>query len=346
MSHQRLSLAARRLAPVVAASLIALLAACGGGSADTTDTPADTADGQAADDTATIAAVRRGSTTAPQSGNTLQVGLALPGFPHKFDVYRPAGATRAVVFLHGLGGRSFQMARDMGLNSMMAPPTTNTVNWDWLSRNGIIAVFPQATTPPGTTLPTWSDYVRSSGQDDVGFLRALSSAVRAQYGATEVSLAGHSNGGAMTSRMWCEATNAYKAFVTLAAPMPSTSYPSPAATCTPVVPAPYYAVVGGQDSKLAQFFPGAYPPSPEQLAAGLSNAALAYEWGRHHDRSQRVCSELPTLNAKTTATTGSTWSQCGGRVRYTVVAKADHPIASLDQYAGVRMVDLIAGFVK
>ncbi|MED5618473.1 hypothetical protein [Ideonella sp. BN130291] len=341
MPHQQYFPALRHLAPLAAASLLALLGACGGG---TGQDPADTAQASEASDgtAAATAFVRRTASTS----NTLQVGLALPGFPHKFDVYRPAGATRAVVFLHGLGGRSFQMARDLGLNSVMAPPTMNTVNWDWLTRNGIIAVFPQATTPAGSTLPTWSDYVQSSGQDDVGFLKALSASLKAQYGATEVSLSGHSNGGAMTARMWCEATTAYKAFVTLAAPMPSSSFPSPAATCTPLVPAPYHAVVGGQDTKLAQFFQAAQPPSAEQMAAGLSSPTLAYEWSRHYDRSFRVCSEWPALAARSTANAGPGWSQCGGRVRYTVVSKADHPIASLEQYAGQRMADLIAAFVK
>ena len=34
------------------------------------------------------------------------------------------------------------------------------------------------------------------------------------------------------------------------------------------------------------------------------------------------------------------------RIRYTIVTDADHPIASLEQNAHVRMVDLIAGFAS
>ncbi len=121
--------------------------------------------------------------------NTLQVQISIPGFPHKVDVYQPAGATKAIVFLHGLGGYSSQIAHDLGLNSVMSTPSMSTVNWTWLTQNGIIAIFPQGQIPAGSTSPTWSDYIQNSGADDVGFLKALSSYARTQFGATEVSLA-------------------------------------------------------------------------------------------------------------------------------------------------------------
>jgi len=315
------------------------LAACGGGGS------ADTALAEPValqpDDNSPLMSI---SAAAPT--NTLQVAITIPGYPHKVDVYRPVGATKAIVFLHALGGRTGQLAYDLGLNRLMAAPTAKNVNWEWLTQNGVIAVFPQGLAKPGTTLPTWSNYVFDSGQDDVGFLKALSSHVKSQYGATEVSLAGHSDGGVMTARVWCEATTSYKAFVSLAGPMPSSTYPSPGPTCTPLVPAPYYMLVGGKDTKLGSFAIGKAAPTPEQMAAGLTDSILVSEWHRHEDRSRVVCAEKPLLAYSSVAATGPTWNACSAHIRYTVVANADHPIASLERYAGIRMVDVIAGFVK
>jgi len=285
------------------------------------------------------------STAAVATSNTLQVAITIPGYPHTVDVYRPAGATRAIVFLHPHGGRSGQVAYDLGLNRYMAAPTTKSVNWDWLARNGIIAVFPQGQIKPGSALPTWSNHVMNSGQDDVAFLKALSAHVKAQFGATEVSLAGHSSGGTMTARMWCEGTTSYKAFVSLAGPMASAAYPAWSTSCTPLAAAPYLMVVGGKDTKLTLFAAGVTSPTPEQIAAGLTDTVLTAEWKRHQDRSTSVCGATPALGDGVAATSGPTWNACTAQVRYTVVSDADHPIASLEQYAGVKMLDVIAGFV-
>ena len=44
----------------------------------------------------------------------------------------------------------------------------------------------------------------SSGQDDVSFLRALVSHLRGSLSLPRMYLTGHSNGGMMANRMWCE----------------------------------------------------------------------------------------------------------------------------------------------
>jgi poly(3-hydroxybutyrate) depolymerase len=307
------------------------LAACGGG-------------GETADVDATSAAApesRRGP-LAVATANTLQLGVQVPGFPHKVDVYRPAGATKAIVFLHGHGGRTWQSAYDLGFNRKRQPQTAKNVNWDWLVRNGTMAIFPQGQALPGTTVPTWSNYVFDSGQDDVAFLAALSRHVTAQYGATQVALAGHSSGGTMTARMWCESTPSFKAYFSIAGPMPSPSYPAWGGTCTPLAPAPYGVVIGDHDTKLSQFAAGVLSPTPQQLAVGLTDTILVSEWGRHDDRSAKACGDTAVLDERSVAATGSTWSGCSSSIRYTVVAGADHPIASLEKYGGVRMVDAIA----
>jgi len=329
----RRSASAQRIGALTGAAVFCLsLAACGGGDA-TDETPTDREQ------------LSMSTITSVAATNTLQVGITIPGYPHKIDVYRPAGATKAIVFLHGRGGTTGQLAYDMGFNRTIAAPTTRTVNWDWLTRNGIIAVFPQGQVMPGTTVSTWSNYLTNSGQDDVAFLGALSSYTKAQFGATEVSLTGHSNGGAMTARMWCEGTTAFKAFVSMAGPMVSPTYPIPSPTCTPLAQAPYYIIVGGKDQQLAKFVLGGPPPTSEEVAAGLTDTILVSEWQRHQGRSLAVCGETPPLSGSTMAASGPTWNACGARVRYTIVSNADHPISSLEQYAGVKMVDVIAGFV-
>lgn len=346
MSIDALPKALRPASLALAAASCLVLAACGGGGPD--DEPTEQAQGVARTGATTKStlATRRGVDIAPAaSANTLQVGVTIPGFPHKLTVYRPAGATKAIVFLHGLGGTTGQFAYDLGFNRIRAQQTAKNVNWDWLARNGIIAVFAQGQVPPGGTLPAWSNYVTDSGQDDVAFLKALSGYVKTKYGASEVSLSGHSAGGAMTARMWCEASTAYKAFVSLAGPMPSTTYPQPSPTCVPSQPAPYFIIVGGKDSKLPAFASGRTTPTPEQIAAGLTDTILTSEWGRHQDRSGAVCGEAPALADQSVDATGPTWNNCNGRVRYSIVTNADHPVASLEQNAHVRMVDLIAGFV-
>lgn len=348
MVHKFTPCSLRREAPSLAAALFFSLTACGGGSDDES-----TAEASKVSPTISATAVARYPAPAAVAGpagvattNTMQVATTIPGFPHTVDVYRPAGATKAIVFLHGLGGYSWQIAHDLGLNSEMSPPTMNTVNWAWLTQNGVMAIFPQGQIPAGSALPTWSDYVQTSGANDVGFLKALSSYVKTQYGATEVSLSGHSNGGAMTARIWCEATASYKTFVSLAGPMPSTTYPVSAPTCTPQTAAPFYAVIGGADATLQGFSRGAMTPTAQQISVGLTNSILVSEWSRHRDRSNKVCGEVALLTPTSTATYGPTWNACSTRVRYTVVTKADHPITSLEQYTGMKMVDLIRGFVQ
>lgn len=329
---------------LTAVASLVLFSACDGGG-DDTGPALEAGDAQVlADEDAGL--TKRATTAA--TTNTLTVGATVPGFPHLVDVYRPSGATKAIVFLHGHGGRNWQMAYDMGVNRAMQPAKASNVDWDWLSRNGVIAVFPQGQSklPPPVGLPTWSNYVFESGQDDVAFLTALSAFVRTQYGATSVLLSGHSSGGSMTARMWCEGTPAYKAYFSIAGPMASSTRPIPSATCTPLAPAPYYMIVGGSDTKLSAFAPDFFPPTAEQIAAGLTDTVLTYEWTRHEGRAMGVCGEQPVLNASTKATTGPTWNACNGLVRYQVVTKADHPIASLEQYAGIRMRDLANAFPK
>lgn len=274
--------------------------------------------------------------------NTLNVGVRVPGFPHKVDVYRPAGATRAVVFMHGHGGRNWQVAYELGLNLRKAPVVAKQVDWARLQALGVIAIFPQGQVPAGTTQPTWSNHVFDSGQDDVAFLSALSAHARQQWGAVAVGLAGHSSGGAMAARMWCEATTAYDGYFSVAGPMSTPSYPAYGPTCTPLAPRPYTVAIGDRDAKLAEFAVAGLTPTPAQVAAGLVNGILASEWYRHDDRAQGVCGDQVPVEAYKALAVGNLWSACNGRIAYTVVRNAEHGIGSVEQRSGVRVFDWAA----
>lgn len=326
---------ASRAALALLTTIAATLAACGGSADEEVGTLA------ASDRKVALAASQAPTANTPTQ--TLKVGTTIAGFPHKIDIYQPAGATRAIVFLHGHGGKSWYLAYDLKLNKAARTPVTKNIDWEWLTRNGVIAVFPQGQAKPGTTLGTWSNHVFDSGQDDVAFLMALARQLRNTYGITDVTLAGHSSGGVMTGRMWCEATSTFTRYTSIAGPMVTAEYPMPGHNCAPPALAPYDMVVGGSDTKLPMFTTGLVSPTPEQVAAGLTDSILVSEWFRHQGRALSACGEQPSLGS---ATPGPNWSQCGGTVRYRVVAGADHPIPSIEMYLGQRMVDRIAAFAR
>lgn len=274
--------------------------------------------------------------------NTLQVGVRVPGFPHKVDVYRPAGATRAVVFMHGHGGRSWQVAYELGLNLRKAPVVAKQVDWARLQAVGVIAIFPQGQVAAGTTQPTWSNHVFDSGQDDVAFLSALSVHARQQWGAVSVGLAGHSSGGAMAARMWCEATTAYDGYFSVAGPMATPAYPAYGPTCTPLAPRPYAVTIGDRDAKLAEFATAGLTPTPAQVAAGLTDGILVSEWLRHDGRALGVCGERVPVGRYKALSVGNAWSACSARIVYTVIRNAEHGIGSIEQHAGVKVFDWAA----
>lgn len=279
---------------------------------------------------------------ANTGGHVLEVGTTVPGFPHKVDVYRPAGATRAIVYLHGNNGTTGALAYTLGF-SRGAVPSARTVNWEWLSQNGVVAVLPQGQAAPGSTMRTWSNYIFKSGQDDVAFLAALATQVRSRYGVADVSLAGYSSGGMMSARMWCEATGAYRSYVSVAGPMMSGS--GLGLTCTPALPAPYAVLLGARDPVLPAYNPGLPPPTPEQASAGLTSGFLVAEWTRHGDRSRWTCGESPPQTGAD-AGTGPAWAQCDDRMHYTVVTQADHTLSSFQNAMGAKIVDTILGLLR
>ena len=138
---------------------------------------------------------------------------AIPGFPHLYDVFHPSSTTNGgMIFLHGGGGIKENVEKSL------------KVSLDLAERHSMVLVFPQGQSMQTCRKPpckayTWSNYVMNSGQDDVSFLRALVSHLRGSLSLPRMYLTGHSNGGMMANRMWCETGDSlFDGFVSFAGP--------------------------------------------------------------------------------------------------------------------------------
>ena len=271
--------------------------------------------------------------------------VTIPGFPHEVDIYSVSNAARAVVFLHGGGGRNFKFAFDLGINAADAPPTLATANVAWLSANQVVAVFPQGQATAAAPLAfTWNNHAMDSGEDDIGFLQALATFIRSEYRLSDVYLVGHSNGGMMVNRVWCESPDTFRAYVSLAGPASSFYLGAP---CVPATIQPYYGLVGEQDRVLqvtGNWDQVTWEVDP-LLATDFINPILIGEWQQHQNRSQLMCGEVPALADAITQDSIETWSNCGALLRVQRALNAGHMIDSLEQQFADRLVDVIADFI-
>jgi len=317
---------------------------------------------------------------------TVATNLALPGFPQAMDVYLPTGAERVVVFLHGGGGtKEGGAARELGVRLDDPPGATPVPDTVWLTARRTAFVFPQGqalkTAPKATT---WSNYVMTSGVDDLAFLAALSSALRdGSFGGvlppfSRVYLAGHSNGGMMAARVFCEATAEFDAYGALSGPpsiqlaeTPDAGGEDPltgAHPCRPSASKPYLAVIGGMDTILQTDGHWSDPIwtlnacLTQGTGGGIVDPNLLNE-ERFQDavRLPAICGGA--LAAPMTSPDGrtTTWSGCGGRAKLLRVNDADHCVVasvvpclggrvlgnctnSLDAEDGTRIRDVLVDF--
>jgi poly(3-hydroxybutyrate) depolymerase len=184
----------------------------------------------------------------------------ISGFPNAIDMYVPSNAEVAVIFLHGGGGRKENFAYELGIKNDAGTVTsmTSSTGDAWLISKKVMAIFPQGQTQPGYNAWTWSNYVMDSGQDDVAFLQSLVTAIRADHTLPAISkiyLVGHSNGGMMANRIWCEAPSTFDGYGALAGPPSIHLEPDLAASstnhpCNPISVKPYISVVGDSDQVL------------------------------------------------------------------------------------------------
>jgi polyhydroxybutyrate depolymerase len=130
--------------------------------------------------------------------------------PAGYDPGRPAPLMLA---FHGGGGSAGFMADDTRYGLQREA-----------DQDGFIVAFPNgASRLPGGRLATWNagaccGYARDQGSDDVGFARAVVSAIEARYAvdAGRVFATGMSNGGMFAHRLACEAADVFRAVASVA----------------------------------------------------------------------------------------------------------------------------------
>lgn len=312
-----------RLTSSLLATVTAFLAGCGGGA----------------------------SITAPDSKpNAAFLNQAVSGFPHAFDVYQPQVAVRAIVFLHGGLGTKERFAYNLGITKSAEPATDGTVNYEWLNRTRTLAVVPQgqnlAVAPLGRT---WNNYVMNSGQDDIAFLRSLASYLKANFGVTKIHVLGHSNGGMMVNRLYCEAPDIFDVHVALAGPG-SQHFLDPATLCRPTTKKPYMGLVGALDSTLQ--VPGNWEATRWTLDPNYSvgrafvDPVMVGEWTQYVGRAQWVCGETPKIADGTISGNVQTWNNCSGRLRLKEALTLDHDLGMPNATAPTAMLDTAFEFIS
>lgn len=216
---------------------------------DTAETPGDgPGEGSAADDTSVP------SETGPQTDDTGQetgqppVDPAPPrtlttgrhtieheGRTRAFRLYLPdtlSDDASLVLAFHGYGGSARGFQRYAGLDELA-------------DTEGFAVVYPQSTQDT-SGWNCWNigycDYER--GVDDVDFARTVIDAVRTDQGLGQVFVTGMSNGGDMSYRMACDASD----IVDAVAPVTGCLMNWLADTCDPETPPPMLHVHGNADN--------------------------------------------------------------------------------------------------
>ena len=277
----------------------------------------------------------------------------LAGFPHEIDIYKPTGATKAVVFLHGGGGQNHAVAYQLGLNSANANPSVSTVNWSWLQANKTIMIFPQGQTASGNAY-TWSNRVMTSGQDDVAFLQALAAYIKTTFPfIVEVDIAGHSNGGMMVNRMWYESPGTFRSHVSFSGPASKYYYDN---VVTPSVFKPYFSVIGELDNILRvtnNWDATLWTQNPAFNTPSTIETRWHGEWRNYVAKMGAAIAVTPVDGDKVVVGSIETWTNAGGKYKLKHVLNGGHSIASADpngapslQVAmGVNLIDLMTEFI-
>ena len=314
--------------------------------------------------------------------------LTLEGFPHTFDVFAPTAPSQGMVFLHGGGGQ--KEGTEASLN----------VTLGWAEDNGVLLAFPQGQSLQSCRRPpckafTWNNYVMDSGQDDIGFLRALAARLRgagapaaAPAAATtataaafpalppgaRLTLAGHSNGGMMANRVWCETGDAvFDAFASFEGPMSSWFDANVTSTAdrkvcqapSRVAPPPYMSVIALNDTVVGNT--PAMHLSDETWPVALKTTMLSpYAFVNHavmneigvyaQVRAPLRCGEWPSRSPSAVTDQAQLFSACGGAVALTALIgasddgtcpglSAGHCIRFLQARLGRGLLDFVLAWV-
>jgi len=186
---------------------------------------------------------------------------------HVPKAYRADRPAPLVLALHGGGGSMEVMAKDRlyGLVSQS-------------EASGWIVVFPNGFSRLGGKLATWNAGIccgaaRERGSDDVGFLRAVVAEVqrRVAVDPQRVFATGMSNGGMMSYRLACEASDIFRAIAAVAGTDGTTD-------CRPGRPVPVFHLHAKDDDRV--LFNGGSGSASDTHADFVSVPATVDKWAR------------------------------------------------------------------
>lgn len=186
---------------------------------------------------------------------------------HVPKAYRADRPAPLVLALHGGGGSMEVMAKDRlyGLVSQS-------------EASGWIVVFPNGFSRLGGRLATWNAGIccgaaRDNGSDDVGFLRAVVAEVqrRVAVDPQRVFATGMSNGGMMSYRLACEASDIFRAIAAVAGTDGTTD-------CRPGRPVPVFHLHAKDDDRV--LFNGGSGSTSDTHADFVSVPATVDKWAR------------------------------------------------------------------
>lgn len=186
---------------------------------------------------------------------------------HVPKAYRAGRPAPLVLALHGGGGSMEVMAKDRlyGLVSQS-------------EASGWIVVFPNGYSRPGGKLATWNAGIccgaaRDRASDDVGFLRAVVAEVqqRVAVDPQRIFATGMSNGGMMSYRLACEASDVFRAVAAVAGTDGTDG-------CQPGRPVPVFHLHARDDDRV--LFNGGSGSASDTHADFVSVPATVDKWAR------------------------------------------------------------------
>ncbi len=202
---------------------------------------------------------------------------------------------------------------------------------------------------------TWSNHAMLSGQNDKAFLQALAAQIRSDYGIAQLTLAGHSMGGVMVNRLWCEAPASFDAYVSLAGPA-SAEFTRPDLPCAPGAGIkPYLGVIGDSDAVMqnAGLWESArWTVNPVWVQASIKawhNDEVIGEFQQQRARVALMCDQTLEVGAFMAAGPVDTWRSCAGRLQLKRVRGASHGVSALDEQMGTAstldLMDAVMAFI-
>ena len=215
-------------------------------------------------------AVAQAAPVLPAGSHELQLrhdGRERGFIVHVPKAYRADRPAPLVLALHGGGGSMEVMAKDRlyGLVSQS-------------EASGWIVVFPNGFSRLGGKLATWNAGIccgaaRDRGSDDVGFLRAVVAEVqrRVAVDPQRVFATGMSNGGMMSYRLACEASDIFRAIAAVAGTDGTTD-------CRPGRPVPVFHLHAKDDDRV--LFNGGSGSASDTHANFVSVPATVDKWAR------------------------------------------------------------------